>query len=127
MCCTGKPGYVWVNSVGIDRIAEYLDITRREFRKRYLILAHGGYSFVEKANYDCIFLENGRCAIYSVRPRQCRTWPFWPENLKSEKAWRAEAANCPGMNNSRLYTLEKIDAILSGDADTDSAGNVFPG
>ena len=37
--------------------------------------------------YDCVFLkedpERGRktCSIYPVRPLQCRTWPFWPENL----------------------------------------------
>ena len=27
---------------------------------------------------------------------QCRTWPFWPENMSS-KAWTSIAAFCPGV------------------------------
>eukprot|EP00961_Rhodomonas_salina_P046921 629705-Rhodomonas_salina.2 len=23
------------------------------------------------------------CSLYEARPKQCRTWPFWPENLAS--------------------------------------------
>ncbi|MGI0406107.1 YkgJ family cysteine cluster protein [Helicobacter himalayensis] len=26
---------------------------------------------------ECIFFENGKCAIYPVRPKQCRDFPFW--------------------------------------------------
>lgn len=29
---------------------------------------------------DCIFLEDGRCAIYDVRPFICRTYPFYLED-----------------------------------------------
>ena len=28
-------------------------------------------------------LRRKSCSIYGVRPLQCRTWPFWPENLAS--------------------------------------------
>jgi uncharacterized protein len=30
----------------------------------------------KKENGDCAFLEGGKCAIYAVRPRICRTYPM---------------------------------------------------
>ena len=29
------------------------------------------------------------CSIYRARPAQCRTWPFWPENLLSKRDWHS--------------------------------------
>lgn len=61
---------------------------------------------------DCVFLREtnqGRgCAIYDVRPAQCRNWPFWPVNLASSDAWNSTGAKCPGINKGRLYTHEEI-------------------
>lgn len=117
-CCTGKPGYVWVNDAEIDAISRYLGMTRNEFRTKYLTLTHMGYTIVEKAGYDCALLENHACRAYPVRPRQCRTWPFWRDNLKSREAWEEGARNCPGMGKGRLYTPTDIEAIARGEKDT---------
>ena len=40
----------------------------------------------------CIFLDNetNECEIYSVRPIQCSTYPFWSNILESEKNWNDE-------------------------------------
>jgi hypothetical protein len=43
-----------------------------------------------------------------VRPLQCRTWPFWTENLASEKVWNHSSKRCPGMNQGKEYSLEQI-------------------
>ena len=52
------------------------------------------------------------CAVYPVRPLQCRTWPFWPENLSSEQAWNHSAKRCHGMNAAgRTFSLNQIHAI----------------
>lgn len=66
-----------------------------------------------EANGDCIFLEGGnRCGTYEARPEQCRTWPFWPENMKA-KTWRREIETyCPGVGKGRLHTREEIETIL---------------
>lgn len=37
------------------------------------------------------------CSIYSVRPAQCRTYPFWPEIVQSPHHWAAESARCEGI------------------------------
>ena len=41
-------------------------------------------SLVEYANGDCVFFDSERrsCKVYALRPRQCRTWPFWESNLR---------------------------------------------
>jgi len=51
------------------------------------------------------------CMIYRVRPSQCRTWPFWPENLTNPNAWNKAAQKCPGINRGRLYSFEEIEKI----------------
>jgi Fe-S-cluster containining protein len=64
---------------------------------------------------DCIFLrkQNGRkkCIIYSVRPNQCRTWPFWPANLRTPDDWQRTAKKCPGVNTGKFYSLQEIENI----------------
>ena len=118
VCCTGKPGYVWVNDDEISLISAYMGLSRSEFREKYLTLTHGGYSLIEKPNYDCILLDKRRCQVYEIRPHQCRAWPFWKETLASPEAWELEAHSCPGMGKGKLYTLKEIDAILQGKRDT---------
>jgi Fe-S-cluster containining protein len=57
------------------------------------------------------------CSIYSVRPYQCRTWPFWPENLTTPNHWQRSAARCPGMaagglkEVGKFYPIEEIRII----------------
>ena len=40
----------------------------------------------------CVFLdrETNQCGIYSVRPIQCSTYPFWSNILESEQNWNDE-------------------------------------
>lgn len=114
-CCGGAPGYVWVSREEIGEISKFLGLTEKEFGRRYLRRVGFKYSLVEKRDYDCIFLrrENGRagCAIYPVRPLQCRTWPFWSLNLKTPESWRSAAENCPGMNTGDVRPLVQIERI----------------
>jgi len=131
-CCTGGPGYVWISNVEIDRLAEHLKIPRKQVIERYCRKVEGKYSLKEHRNaqglYDCTFLKevkvasegNGDqvvhtkriCTVYPVRPLQCRTWPFWSENLASPDRWNRSAVRCPGMNRGgRTFTREQIEAL----------------
>src|SRR5690625_4256769 len=93
-CCSGPPGYVWFTGDEEAQMAEYLGVDIKEFRKRYARNQMGRWTLDEvkkNGKYDCIFLKRdgqgkAKCSIYPVRPAQCRTWPFWPENLTSAKA-----------------------------------------
>ena len=98
-----------------------LGVTVLEFRQKYSREVNGWWTLneveVELGKFDCVFLrwdENGKsgCALYGARPRQCRTWPFWTENLRSEASWKRVAGNCPGMKNGgEFYPVEKIRVI----------------
>ena len=114
-CCTGCPGYVWVTLDEICTIAAYLNISVDEFSRRYLRQRDGRYALVEmkSRNYDCIFLKDFKCLIYQVRPKQCRTFPWWKENLTSEESWKEAAQRCEGICDSApLVSFEEIQSIV---------------
>jgi len=113
-CCTGRPGYVWIKVEDMHRIAEFLGIRVREFTRKYARKIGDRFSLVEAPNGDCIFFESG-CKIYPVRPTQCRTFPFWKENLEKPGNWQQAAKECEGMNRGRTYSEEEIDALLLED------------
>lgn len=98
-CCTGSPGYVWVNEDEITTMADYLQISTNLFKRRYLRRVEGRWSLVEHSKtYDCIFLKDNKCEIYSARPIQCRTFPWWPQQLRSKEAWLEAAKHCEGIS-----------------------------
>ena len=115
-CCSGDPGYVWATKEEIRRISEFLGRTDGWLEKAHLRRVGLKYSLTEKPDGDCIFLKRAdgkaTCSIYPVRPLQCRTWPFWPDNLRSAKSWQEVAdSKCPGMNTGQPYTYVQIEGI----------------
>lgn len=110
-CCTGAPGYVWVNRAEIAALAVSFDMTEDEFGKKFVRRVGNRYSLVERANGDCVFFDPDlrNCRVYRHRPRQCRTWPFWTSNLRSEQTWNDMASGCPGANCGKLFTPEEIE------------------
>lgn len=114
-CCTGAPGYVWVTKEEIVAIAAYLKLSVEVFSRKYLRLVNGQYSLVEyKANNDCVFLKDRKCQIYPVRPKQCRTFPWWPQNLNTKESWEIAAKGCEGIcKDAPLVPYETIKKALN--------------
>jgi Fe-S-cluster containining protein len=114
-CCTGAPGYVWVNSDEIERLAIEVGISVDEFVDTYTRKIGIRYSLKEFPNGSCVFFDEKKrtCEVYAARPRQCRTWPFWDSNIKNEDAWQETCAICPGSGKGKLYSLEHIEAQRS--------------
>ena len=111
-CCTGGSGYVWVSQEEIDSIAAQMGLTPQMFEQVFVWTVRiQKRSLKEYPNGDCVLLsdQTRRCRVYSERPIQCRTWPFWSQNLVSPNTWKAIAATCPGCNRGKLYSLEEID------------------
>ena len=115
-CCEGpEEGYVWVTREDIVAIAKHLGITPDEMRRKYARRVGRRYSLVEKPNRDCVFLAadgEGRkvCRIYHLRPVQCRTWPFWPSNVRSPEAWLMAGERCPGINRGEPFGADHVQA-----------------
>jgi hypothetical protein len=97
-------------------LAKHLGMSEDQVRKQFTRRGMFRTSIIEdKKTCDCIFLTpcvDGKrgCAIYSVRPNQCRTWPFWNWNLATRDDWDEAAKRCPGMNHGREFTFEEIEA-----------------
>jgi len=115
-CCTGQPGYVWVSEEEMQKIADHLQISLKDFKCRYTRLKGGRYALLElpKRDHDCIFLKDNKCSIYPVRPKQCRTFPWWKDNLKSPEAWKRAAVECEGINEEApLIAFGEIQDTLN--------------
>lgn len=110
-CCTGAPGFVWVELDEIERLATDRGESVDDFSRRHVRRVGRGYSLVEKPNGDCVFWsrETG-CTVYQARPNQCRTWPFWRENIETPDDWRGVRRTCPGAGKGRLHSADVIEA-----------------
>jgi Fe-S-cluster containining protein len=113
-CCTGAPGYVWVSPEEIEALAEHRGQTVQEFSVKFVRRVGHRYSLIEKPGGDCIFWDKSSgCTVYAARPVQCRTWPFWPENVETPEDWDHVRSVCPGSGRGRVYTLDEIVASIS--------------
>ena len=64
---------------------------------------------IEFPNGDCVFYDRVQgCTVYPVRPRQCRTFPFWESNVETPRAWEQTCQACPGAGKGDLISAEEI-------------------
>jgi len=111
-CCSGDPGYVWLSVKEQKQMATALGLPRDEFLLRYTRLVSDRISLLERPNGDCILLTaDGRCAVNSIKPRQCLAFPFWPRLVASKEAWERAGTRCPGIDKGTHYAPEEIDVL----------------
>ena len=111
-CCTGAPGFVWVNAEEITALAAAVGEPDVEsFERKYVRKVGLRKTLDERTNGDCVLFDAQarKCTVYDARPRQCRSWPFWESNLKSPETWRETCRVCPGSGEGKLYSLEQIE------------------
>lgn len=116
-CCVsrGDYGYVFLTIYDRRRFAKHFGLKTAQFTRRYCIKIDG-FWYLDDSQKACRFLEGKRCSVYEARPTQCRTWPFWPENMKA-KSWDKDVVSfCPGVGKGRLYSGDEIQATLALDA-----------
>jgi len=111
-CCTGAPGVVRVSGEEAIAIADFLGLPVQQTIETFLYPWEDGYSIREADDGRCRFFEDG-CRIYAVRPRQCRTFPFWISLLRSEARWDSIRSQCAGIGKGPLYTKGEILDILN--------------
>lgn len=110
-CCTGEPGFVYLEK-GEDRLlADFLGIGVREFRRTFTRKVGKRVSLKEEEDGRCIFFDRG-CRVYRCRPRQCSTFPFWRWNMARRGHWDTVARECEGMDSGRLYGIDEIKKLL---------------
>ena len=66
-----------VNDKDIQRLAQRLNLSLDEFKKKYIDNGNdsfeGGYTF---NRLPCPFLENNKCSVFRHRPGNCRSFPY---------------------------------------------------
>lgn len=77
-CCYRLEGSsLLIDSDDINRLALHFQITDGEVRKRFM---ENRYTFKVKEDGSCIFQSPDkmikRCTIHTVRPKQCRRFPY---------------------------------------------------
>jgi Fe-S-cluster containining protein len=125
-CCTGSPGYVWVTVEEIEKIANSLQMPLADFGLKYLREINGAYALKERlVSFDCVFLEGSVCSIYQDRPKQCRTFPWWKQNLRTKEDWEYAARRCEGINLPTAPVFEATEItkqLQNGDGIHDISG-----
>ncbi|MBJ76180.1 MAG: hypothetical protein CMJ98_04090, partial [Planctomycetes bacterium] len=110
-CCSnhGEHAYVYLMEAEVRALAEALGMDEGEFRRTHT-REEEGWTLLEPQGTHCVFLgETGQCGVYEARPIQCRTWPFWRENLTSPEAFEALVGSiCAGAGCGRLYSAEQV-------------------
>jgi Fe-S-cluster containining protein len=115
-CCTshGEYGYVYLTLEDRRRMAKHLKIRTSTFTRTYCD-QHDDAFHLKQPDADCLFLKDKRCTIYQGRPEQCRTWPFWPENMGA-RTWSKEIQTfCPGVGKGKKWTANEIREALRRD------------
>lgn len=108
-CCCQFPGYVWVTVDEAQKLAAMKGMTVDEFGRKHLRRVGIRYSLKEDERNRCVMLgEDNRCTVYSARPSQCRSFPFWTSALKNEKSWNELKEFCPGVDSGPLHPIEDI-------------------
>jgi len=121
-CCVsrGSYGFVYLSKKDIIRLAKHIDLSTKDYINLYCDKTDGFIHFKERRkNGECQFLEKKRCSIYATRPTQCRTWPFWGENMKT-KMWNDEIKSfCPGIGKGKVIQSSKINKYINKDRKND--------
>ena len=104
-CCRQK-GFVYLTQSDLVRIATFLGMTAAEFERRFVYRTKRQLRLRVPREVQCYFLSDGGCSIHSVKPAQCRIFPFWPELLGDKREWHKAAAWCPGIGKGDFVQIE---------------------
>jgi Fe-S-cluster containining protein len=114
-CCRHEPGFVFLTKEDLLSMAIFLTMKPEQFKLQHcrrISMSYGDViSLNEKKNHDCIFWDQG-CSVYSVRPVQCRSYPFWPGIIQSDYTWNQEKQYCPGIDKGPILDKKEIEESL---------------
>jgi hypothetical protein len=95
----------------VRALAKATSLRRPEFLERFC-QSVDGWITLRMDTPACPFLNaDARCAVNDIRPRQCRAWPFWQENLK-RTTWEGPVSDCcPGIGQGPRHSAREVERI----------------
>lgn len=75
--CCRWPGQVRLSEQEISNLARFLNLSETEFIQQYTRLQANrkGLALMDQPGGECIFFQNGGCAVQAVKPQQCIDFP----------------------------------------------------
>jgi Fe-S-cluster containining protein len=113
-CCNMSCGYVLLTSAECKAAAIFLETDTANFITWFTRTIDDHICLKDGIDELCIFLVDNLCMIYPVRPAQCRTYPFWPENIRTAADWEYTKTICPGIGLGRKIDSQTILKVLKG-------------
>jgi len=106
-CCL-KPGVIYFDKADVKNATEFLGCEQEVFVNEYLKKEGKHWELEVEDDQPCPFLTMEGCAIHEAKPKQCRTYPFWKENLRTRNHWKLTAGFCPGIHEGPVIPSEDI-------------------
>lgn len=103
--CCEVTGYVYFTEADVTNAARFVGMPQAEFERRYIYRTRHLRRLRKPRGKQCHFLRDGGCSIHSVKPVQCRLFPYWPELLEDRREWRRTARYCPGIGKGELIQI----------------------
>tara|TARA_B100000686_G_scaffold31744_1_gene32939 strand:- start:1111 stop:1533 length:423 start_codon:yes stop_codon:yes gene_type:complete len=113
--CCSKPGLVFLTTQEAKQAAQYLGISLLRFKSEFLTKQDKIWLIEVEEDHPCPFLTHKGCAIHEAKPVQCRTYPFWHENMESKNHWALTSVFCPGIGNGPEIEKKEIKKFLNED------------
>ncbi len=113
-CCTrhGDCDYVYLEPEDVDALASHFGLDREAYLAGHTA-EDDGLVILRMPEPDCPYLSGTACSVYDARPAQCRTFPFWRENLRSRVSWERLRSFCPGIDEGEVHDVATIRAIAA--------------
>lgn len=109
-CCTGSPGYVFLSPQDLSDLSTHLQMKEEEFVAKYTRLVGNRLSLIDRpGTADCIFLKDKKCSAYEARPVQCKTFPWWVDQISSQKAWLEAKEFCEGIEHPEAPLIPRLE------------------
>ena len=120
-CCDQPDGVVFLAPHDAKRLAEHHQMDVQEWLDRDCSRSRNGRYVLRSRTEDgvCIYLNDDKsCSVYEVKPDQCSAFPWWNENMASNRSWAKTVQLCPGLRqpDSKVVSLPMIQEHLDKDA-----------
>lgn len=106
-CCEVE-GFVYLSEDDLLKAAAFTGMTAADFEARYVYRMKHRMRLRKPPGAQCHFLREGGCAIHPAKPTQCRVFPFWPEAVRSRRAWKTLGQYCPGIGKGPLIQIQSV-------------------
>ncbi|MBT4059858.1 MAG: YkgJ family cysteine cluster protein [Euryarchaeota archaeon] len=119
-CCDEPGGIVYLSRQDAERIAEHQEMSLVSWLEKFCRTTYDGRFVLESKPSDgrCIYLTSEKvCTIYEVKPAQCSAFPFWGENLVTDRAWQKTKTICPGIDHPDAIMIDGDMIKLKLEAD----------